>query len=79
MSLFIYHFLVFGKSCNHYINASILLFALADMEKQATFLSFIDFKSIYAINSSSYKASYKSFLLPNTKRGIPSKLGHEIS
>ena len=53
---------------------SSLFWLLADMLKQATVRSLRDFSSIFSITYSSLRAPYKSFLLPNTNKGIPARL-----
>jgi len=53
--------------------------SLAEIEKQAIFLSVIILRFNSSINSSSVSAPSRSFLFPNTKSGIPASEGHEIS
>ena len=62
-----------------------LLLFFAEIEKHATFLSLIAFKSNYSMSSGSFKLKYgnnphlpfKSFLFPSTNKGIASRLGQE--
>ena len=68
-----YHFF-FSNSDSHFNITSNLFWLFAETLKQATVRSFKDDSSILSITSCSFSEPAKSFLFPNTRRGIPAKL-----